>query len=138
VVRGVSIIEPLAYSSRVLIKYQAGPLEEETKTAFVREVERIGRDQIYWVRKEASFALGALAKIVPEEVVVCSLVYTYSLGFPSAALSDDFFPFICSCQFLTLCARIQCGMCAILRYSPFPPFFHGSHQGNAAYSQSTP
>jgi serine/threonine-protein phosphatase 4 regulatory subunit 1 len=67
----------------MLIKLQAGPLEEETKTAFVREVERIGRDQIYWVRREASFALGALAKIVPEEVVLCSLVYL-SRGFISA------------------------------------------------------
>jgi serine/threonine-protein phosphatase 4 regulatory subunit 1 len=49
-------------------------LEEETKSAFVKQVESIGRDQIYWVRREASFALGALAKIVPEEVIICSLV----------------------------------------------------------------
>ena len=42
--------------------------------AFVKEVERVGRDTVYWVRREASFALGALAKVVPEEVVLSSLV----------------------------------------------------------------
>ncbi|KII88649.1 hypothetical protein PLICRDRAFT_41852 [Plicaturopsis crispa FD-325 SS-3] len=52
----------------------SGSLGEETKNAFVKEVERVGRDQIYWVRREASFALGALAKVVPEEVVICSLL----------------------------------------------------------------
>lgn len=49
-------------------------MREETKNAFVKEVERVGQDSVYWVRREASFALGALAKIVPEEVVICSLV----------------------------------------------------------------
>lgn len=51
-----------------------GSLTEETKEAFVKEVERVGRDPVYWVRREASFALGALAKVVPEEVVICTLV----------------------------------------------------------------
>jgi serine/threonine-protein phosphatase 4 regulatory subunit 1 len=55
------------------------PLEEETQTAFVKEVERVGKDPVYWVRREASFALGALAKIVPQEVVVCSLVCPQAL-----------------------------------------------------------
>jgi serine/threonine-protein phosphatase 4 regulatory subunit 1 len=40
----------------------------------VAEVERVGRDPVYWVRREASFALGALAKVVPQEIVICSLV----------------------------------------------------------------
>ncbi|TFK42686.1 armadillo-type protein [Crucibulum laeve] len=52
----------------------SGSLGEETKHAFVKEVERVGRDPVYWVRREASFALGALAKVVPEEVVICSLL----------------------------------------------------------------
>ena len=51
-----------------------GPIDDETKNAFVAEVERVGRDPVYWVRKEASFAVGALAKVVPEEVVIASLV----------------------------------------------------------------
>ena len=42
--------------------------------AFVAEVERVGRDPVYWVRREASFAVGALAKVVPVEVVTSSLV----------------------------------------------------------------
>lgn len=47
------------------------------------EIERVGRDPVYWVRREASFALGALAKIVPQEIVICSLVslsYYHSAG----------------------------------------------------------
>ncbi|TFY57879.1 hypothetical protein EVG20_g8369, partial [Dentipellis fragilis] len=49
-------------------------LSDETKCTFVREVGRIGRDPMYWVRKEASFALGALAKVVPVEVLLISLL----------------------------------------------------------------
>jgi serine/threonine-protein phosphatase 4 regulatory subunit 1 len=41
--------------------------------SFVTEVQRVGKDDVYFVRQEAAFALGALAKIVPEEVVFCSL-----------------------------------------------------------------
>ncbi|KAF8894561.1 armadillo-type protein [Infundibulicybe gibba] len=52
----------------------SGSLVEETKYAFVKEVERVGRDPVYWVRQEASFALGALAKVVPEELVISSLL----------------------------------------------------------------
>ncbi|PFH50675.1 hypothetical protein AMATHDRAFT_75468 [Amanita thiersii Skay4041] len=52
----------------------SGYLGEETKHAFVKEVERVGRDPVPWVRTEASFALGALAKVVPEELVQCSLL----------------------------------------------------------------
>lgn len=37
-------------------------------------MERVGRDPVYWVRREASFAVGALAKVVPQEVVQMSLV----------------------------------------------------------------
>ncbi|KAJ7470660.1 armadillo-type protein [Mycena latifolia] len=51
-----------------------GCLDDNTKHAFVKEVERVGHDPVYWVRREASYALGALAKVVPDEVVVCSLI----------------------------------------------------------------
>lgn len=51
-----------------------GSIDDETKLAFVAEVERVGRDPVYWVRQEASFAVGALAKVVPQEVVLTSLV----------------------------------------------------------------
>ncbi|TFK91222.1 ARM repeat-containing protein [Polyporus arcularius HHB13444] len=47
---------------------------DDTKRAFVTELERVGRDPVYWVRREASFAVGALAKVVPEEVVTSSLL----------------------------------------------------------------
>ncbi|OSX65087.1 hypothetical protein POSPLADRAFT_1167264 [Postia placenta MAD-698-R-SB12] len=52
----------------------SGTLKEETKTAFVTEVERVGRDPVYWVRREAAFAVGALAKVVPDELVISSLL----------------------------------------------------------------
>ncbi|KAI0362299.1 ARM repeat-containing protein [Trametes cingulata] len=52
----------------------SGSISEEAKAAFVAEVERVGRDPIYWVRREASFAVGALAKVVPVEVVTSSLL----------------------------------------------------------------
>ncbi|KAI6045386.1 armadillo-type protein [Pisolithus marmoratus] len=51
-----------------------GSLEPDIQRAFVREVERAGKDPVYWVRREASFALGALAKVVPEELVVLTLL----------------------------------------------------------------
>jgi serine/threonine-protein phosphatase 4 regulatory subunit 1 len=44
------------------------------KFAFVKEVKRVAKDPIYWVRREASYTLGALAKVVSAEIVVSSLV----------------------------------------------------------------
>ncbi|KAI1794528.1 ARM repeat-containing protein [Ganoderma leucocontextum] len=52
----------------------SGSIADDTKRAFVTEVERVGRDPVYWVRREASFAVGALAKVVPVEVVTSSLL----------------------------------------------------------------
>ncbi|CAL1704938.1 unnamed protein product [Somion occarium] len=52
----------------------SGFLAEDTKAAFVNEVERVGRDAVYWVRREASFAVGALAKVVPVAVVRTKLL----------------------------------------------------------------
>ncbi|KAF8212351.1 armadillo-type protein [Mycena galopus ATCC 62051] len=51
-----------------------GCFDENTQHAFVREVERVSHDPVYWVRREASYALGALAKVVPDEVVVLLLI----------------------------------------------------------------
>lgn len=52
-----------------------GSLEEEYQRAFVKEIERVGRDAAYfYVRREASLALGALAKVVPQELVSFSLL----------------------------------------------------------------
>ena len=49
-------------------------LQDDMQRIFVKEVERVARDPIYWVRREASFAVGALAKVVPEDVINVSLV----------------------------------------------------------------
>ncbi|EJD53078.1 ARM repeat-containing protein [Auricularia subglabra TFB-10046 SS5] len=44
-------------------------LTEEVQTCFVEEVTRVKDDPEFWVRREATLALGALAKVVPEGVV---------------------------------------------------------------------
>lgn len=54
--------------------WRLGSLRMDTQRAFIREVERACKDPVHWVRREASFALGALAKVIPEELVVSSLV----------------------------------------------------------------
>lgn len=41
---------------------------------FIEEVVRVAQDSVYWVRKEASFALGALAKVVSQSYVNETLV----------------------------------------------------------------
>ena len=51
-----------------------GLANSETQKIFIEELKRIGRDSVYWVRREAAFALGALAKVVPFEVVLSTLV----------------------------------------------------------------
>ena len=53
------------HSSRVFI----GPLDDDTLRSFLDEVERIVHDPYFKVRQAASFALGALAKEIPEELV---------------------------------------------------------------------
>lgn len=60
----------------VLLDYfcRLGSLRLDAQRAFVREVERAGKDPVHWVRREASFALGALAKVIPEELVASTLV----------------------------------------------------------------
>jgi serine/threonine-protein phosphatase 4 regulatory subunit 1 len=45
-------------------------LQDDIQRTFVKEVERVARDPIYWVRREASFAVGALAKVVPEDIII--------------------------------------------------------------------
>ncbi|EIN07478.1 ARM repeat-containing protein [Punctularia strigosozonata HHB-11173 SS5] len=52
----------------------SGSVDDDARAEFVGEVTRAGRDPVYWVRREASFALGALAKVVPFEIVTGSLL----------------------------------------------------------------
>ncbi|KAG8836042.1 hypothetical protein FRC17_010506 [Serendipita sp. 399] len=46
---------------------------------FVQEVWRVGSDPVYWVRREASFAIGALAKVVPLELITGYLLPLYEM-----------------------------------------------------------
>ncbi|KAH7889291.1 armadillo-type protein [Phlebopus sp. FC_14] len=64
----------LSSMSLIAAATAGGSLRYDTQRVFVKEVERGGKDPIYWVRREASFALGALAKVVPEELVISSLL----------------------------------------------------------------
>jgi serine/threonine-protein phosphatase 4 regulatory subunit 1 len=59
---------------RVELRIVQVPLDEAIQQAFVDELDGISQDPVYWVRKEACFALGALAKVVPDEVIQISLV----------------------------------------------------------------
>ncbi|KAF8654189.1 hypothetical protein AX16_003718 [Volvariella volvacea WC 439] len=56
----------------------SGTLEEDVKEAFVKEVQRVSKDPVTWVRQEAAYALGALAKVVPEELVQYSLLPVFA------------------------------------------------------------
>ena len=51
-----------------------GYLPEYAKGMFVAEVARVGTDPVYWVRREAAYALGALAKVVDDEMLLEYLV----------------------------------------------------------------
>ncbi|KAG1877876.1 armadillo-type protein [Suillus subalutaceus] len=64
----------LSSMSLIAAVVAGGTPRADTQRAFVREVERVGRDPIHWVRREASFALGALAKVVPDELIIGSLL----------------------------------------------------------------
>lgn len=64
----------LSSMSLIAAVVAGGTPRVDTQRAFVREVERVGRDPIHWVRREASFALGALAKVVPDELIIGSLL----------------------------------------------------------------
>ncbi|KAG8921814.1 hypothetical protein FRC01_014878, partial [Tulasnella sp. 417] len=55
----------------------AGILSDETKSLFTQEVVKVGQDQVYWVRREAAFALGALAKTVSLELLTSFLLPLY-------------------------------------------------------------
>ncbi|KAG9019453.1 hypothetical protein FRB90_001927 [Tulasnella sp. 427] len=55
----------------------AGILSDESKSLFTQEVVKVGQDQVYWVRREAAFALGALAKTVSVELLTSSLLPLY-------------------------------------------------------------
>ncbi|KAI5122084.1 hypothetical protein M0805_006066 [Coniferiporia weirii] len=64
----------LASMSLMAAVTASGYLDPDSQLAFVKEVERAGRDVVFWVRREATFALGALAKVVPEEILYLTLL----------------------------------------------------------------
>ncbi|KAF8321414.1 armadillo-type protein [Cantharellus anzutake] len=55
-----------------------GPLNDDVTPAFLEEVERVGSDPVHWVRREAAYALGALAKVISDEEVIHSLFPLYN------------------------------------------------------------
>lgn len=93
-----------------------GPLSDEMKLAFVKEVERVAKDPVYCVRREASYTLGALAKVIPDEVVVSSLVSIFALPdmVPINLTSAYSYPYS------RTCARTKSGMSDTLQSLPYP------------------
>jgi hypothetical protein len=72
--------------------------------SFVNEVEKVGKDPVYFVRREATFVLGALAKVVPDELVLGSLA-SELLSRMGSALNLEF-SYLC----LRIFAMTPCGM----------------------------
>lgn len=69
-----SAVKRLTSMSLMATVTSTGYLDEQAQNTFVKEVERVVMDPIYWVRRESSFVLGALAKVVPDEIVHTSLL----------------------------------------------------------------
>ena len=63
-----------SFHNENILKFHAAKLPEDTIRAFADEVAYIGADPLCWVRREASFAVGALAKVVPVEVIFLVLL----------------------------------------------------------------
>jgi serine/threonine-protein phosphatase 4 regulatory subunit 1 len=76
------------------------------KLAFVKEVERVAGDPIYWVRREASYTLGALAKVIPAEIVVSSLVSVHLAEYAH----QEYLTFPYSCPYSRICVETKSGM----------------------------
>ncbi|KAG7092360.1 hypothetical protein E1B28_008719 [Marasmius oreades] len=77
-----SAIGRLSSMSLMAAVAASGCFDDATQRAFVNEVQRVSHDAIYWVRREACLALGALAKVVPEELVTLTLMPLFqSLAF---------------------------------------------------------
>ncbi|KAL5634602.1 hypothetical protein ACGC1H_002596 [Rhizoctonia solani] len=64
----------VASMSLVAAVTSSGVVDDEIYTIFVDEVLRISADPVYWVRSETSYALGTLAKKVPEDLVESCLL----------------------------------------------------------------
>lgn len=100
-----------------------GSIGEDTKRAFVTEVERVARDSVYWVRREASFAVGALAKVVPVELVTSSLVRLLFIPIGREAMLNQILLFVyVSSHCLNRSAKTRHGMSANLFFLPSPRF----------------
>ncbi|KAJ3500117.1 hypothetical protein NLJ89_g9932 [Agrocybe chaxingu] len=50
------------------------PLDRETLVSLISEVQRVVKDPVVWVRRECSFALGALAKVIPDDLITSTLL----------------------------------------------------------------
>lgn len=65
---------PLSFVSLNVVISRAGTSDLETEIYLIRDVNRSVKDPVYWVRREAAFAIGALARVVPIEYVINDLV----------------------------------------------------------------
>lgn len=117
---GMSYTRHFIYSPSTII-CRLGSLRLDAQRAFVREVERAGRDPVHWVRREASFALGALVKVIPEELVVSALVRVVYVPILVNA-SKIFLSFRYSKRY----AKIRSGTFVILPYLHCQPYFPDS------------
>ncbi|KIY64231.1 hypothetical protein CYLTODRAFT_107745 [Cylindrobasidium torrendii FP15055 ss-10] len=67
-------VKRMASANLMALVTNNGYLEPSSHAPFIKEIERFATDSVPWVRRESSFALGALAKAIPSELVQLSLV----------------------------------------------------------------
>lgn len=98
------------YDDEMLRNFKA-TMPLHMQDVFVREVWRVGFDSVYWVRREASFAIGALAKVVPLEMVTTYLVSAGTNNYIVADIDSSF-----SYRCMKLLSKMSSGMFGILFY----------------------
>jgi hypothetical protein len=98
----------LPYGDKILRNFTA-TMPLHMQYVFVKEVVRVGSDSVYWVRREASFAIGALAKVVPLEMVTSDLV---SAGTNNYVVTDIDSSFSYRC--IQILSKMSSGMSGIL------------------------
>ncbi|KAF9053580.1 ARM repeat-containing protein [Hymenopellis radicata] len=67
-------VKRMASISLMAIATSEGCIEPSSQITLIQPIERFSADPVPWVRRESSFAISALAKTVPDELVHMSLL----------------------------------------------------------------
>jgi serine/threonine-protein phosphatase 4 regulatory subunit 1 len=100
--------------------FPVGFLPEAAKGMFVVEVRRVSVDRVDWVRREAGYALGALTKIVDDEMLHAYLVSRNWLVRDDPRTKPST---LCSFLYTRPSCLTLLGRCASQRYTPYLQFW---------------